>query len=286
MKILFGETMMIRRLLKNIRKILKPNGAKPQEATLTLSGEDEDVPINPDKALASKIASLTVGEVMVPRADIVALSKVETLPEVAKRFVETKAIALPVFRRDLDDIIGAVSVHTVLTCGTDPGAPVWNHRLSPISFVPGSQPALDAFVSLSHQESPFLLVVDEHGGVDGLVSKEALVKALGATLNLWEDEDESEILETVEWNGKGAFLIDGRLSLEAFEEEFQQNLHTPDREDDIETIGGLVCSLVGRVPMEKEVITHPGGCTFEIVEANARRIKRLAVTFPKDVTST
>jgi magnesium and cobalt transporter len=173
-----------------------------------------------------------------------------------------------------------ISVHDILSLFAQKSTEPWARKLNPVSFVPASMPALEAFLALSDQRAPFVLIVDEHGGVDGLASQKALLKALGSQFGLWEEE--TEILETVEWSEqKGSYLIDGRLPLEAFEEEFNLSLQLSERGEDIETVGGLVCSLAGRVPLVKEVITHPKGVTFEILDADFRRIKRMAVFLPK-----
>jgi magnesium and cobalt transporter len=247
-------------------------------AELDIASAEGD-PENAFETFRKRVEALTVGDVRVPRADLIAVSKEDSFDAVVDRFIQTQAQALPVFRNNLDDIIGLISVHEMLAFFAKKSADAWARKLHPVSFVPASMPALEAFLALSDQQAPFVLIVDEHGGVDGLASQKALVKALGSQFGLWEEE--TEILETVEWNEQGAYLIDGRLPLEAFEEEFNLSLQLSEREEDIETVGGLVCSLAGRVPLVKEAITHPKGVTFEILDADARRIRRMAVYLPE-----
>ncbi|MGL4371194.1 MAG: transporter associated domain-containing protein [Alphaproteobacteria bacterium] len=265
---------LCKKLLGGSHKLEHRNSTEPE-----ISSEEGELE-KPFETFLKKIEALTVGDVMVPRADLIAVSKEDTLEEVLGRFLQARAQALPVFRSNLDDIIGMISVHDILSLLAQKSTEPWARKLSSVSFVPASMPALEAFLALSDQRAPFVLIVDEHGGVDGLASQKALLKALGSQFGLWEEE--TEILETVEWSEqKGSCLIDGRLPLEAFEEEFNISLQLSEREENIETVGGLVCSLAGRVPLVKEIITHPKGMTFEILDADSRRIKRMAVFLPK-----
>jgi len=118
------------------------------------------------------------------------------------------------------------------------------------------------------------LVIDEYGGVDGLVTIEDLIEQV-----IGEIEDEHDIEEDKLWveEGPGCYLVQARGSVEEFEQTIGQKLLLDDEEEEIDTLGGLVFMLAGRIPARGEVVKHPDGIDFEVVDADPRRIKRLRV---------
>ena len=120
------------------------------------------------------------------------------------------------------------------------------------------------------------LVIDEYGGVDGLVTIEDLIEQV-----IGEIEDEHDIAEGHFWTveAPGCYLAQSRTPIEDFESEIGEKLVEPEMEEEIDTLGGLVFMLAGRVPARGEVVKHPAGVDFEVVDADPRRIKRLRVRF-------
>jgi CBS domain containing-hemolysin-like protein len=118
------------------------------------------------------------------------------------------------------------------------------------------------------------LVVDEFGGIDGLLTIEDVVEEI-----VGEIEDEHDVQEQPKLVDRpdGTVLADARATIEEFEKRVGSVLSEAEREEDIDTLGGLVFSLAGRIPKRGEVVKHPSGLAFEIVDADSRRIKRLKV---------
>lgn len=224
-----------------------------------------------------KLHNLTLWDVMIPRADIVGINGKLSLEDIAPLFLETKTTALPVFRDTLDHVIGMLVIHDVLALQQEQKEKTaWHRRIRPVSFAPASMPSLEALTLLKERHETFLLVVDEYGGVDGLVSLERLLQEIGDLLDIWTEEEKA-LFETTQ-REDGAHIVDGRLNLDTFEEELGPFLSDAERQNDVETIGGLTCALAGRVPLRGEVITHPtSGTLFEVLEADPRRVKRVAV---------
>lgn len=226
-----------------------------------------------------RFGELRVGDVMVPRADIVGIEESTPLKDLILRFREAQHSRLPVYRETLDDPSGLVHIKDVLTLleiGTDGSLRLSDAPLSRIKrdiiFVPPSMPARDLLVRMQTTHIHLALVIDEYGGTDGLVSIEDLVEEIVGDIDDEHDIEESPQLRSLEG---GAFQADARLDLEDFREKTGIDLSLPDTEEEIDTLGGLVVSLAGRVPERREIIPHPSGYEFEILEADPRRVKLL-----------
>ena len=228
-----------------------------------------------------KVHGRTAADVMVPRIDIVALD-VETLfPEVVKCMVEQGHSRVPVYRETLDDVIGFIHVKDVLA----PVADRQQTRLSPILrkvlFVAPSVPILDLLVQMRQARTHIAMVVDEFGGIDGLVTIEDLIEEI-----VGEIEDEHDVADrpSLIERADGTLIVDARTPIEVLEERQGAQLRPSGEQDEVDTLGGLVSSLAGRVPKRGEVIAHPSGIEFEVLDADPRRIKRLRVRSPPSAT--
>ena len=225
---------------------------------------------------------LRVDDVMVPRADVIALEENETLTELLRVYAECNHSRMPIYRETLDDPIGMFHIKDVVEYLTPPNGdepkPAKPFSLKAIRrdvlFVPPSMPALDLLVKMQATHIHLALVIDEYGGTDGLVSIEDLVEEI-----VGEIEDEHDIDEgpTLARREDGTIDADARASIEELEEMLGVKLVDEESEDDVETLGGLVFSLVGRVPVRGELIKHPLGLEFEVRDADARRIKKLRI---------
>ncbi|NWG47080.1 MAG: HlyC/CorC family transporter [Alphaproteobacteria bacterium] len=222
---------------------------------------------------------LRVDDVMVPRADIQAVEIGLSLPELVAFFAEVGHSRLPVFRETLDDPVGIVHIKDVVTClaraeGVDEAtrkAPAARLKRD-VLFVPRSMPALDLLVKMQTSRVHMALVIDEYGGTDGLVSLEDLVEAIVGDI---EDEHDDETGASLVHNADGTIDADARVDIEELAAELGHSLLTEHREEDIDTLGGLVVSLVGRVPQRGEIVPHDSGLEFEILDADLRRLKRV-----------
>ena len=245
---------------------------------------DSDKLLNPQERLMlmnlAKMRELSVADVMVPRADIVALDVATPFADVVKLFGEAEHSRLPLYRKNLDGVIGIVHIKDVfkmqstLSAGQPP--PKVEALRRDILFVPPSMPVVDLLIKMRATRIHMAMVVDEYGGIDGLATIEDLVEQFVGDIEDEHDVVEPEPLRLV---SDGEIDADARGSVEALQEMIGQKLLVEERDEDIETIGGLVVSIAGRVPQRGEVITHPNGTEFEVIDADPRRLKKLKVRF-------
>ena len=219
-------------------------------------------------------------DVMTPRADVVAVAEDATLPDVVAAFERGSLSRLPVYRETLDDPIGFVHLKDIaLTHGVGAGRSAKQFRLADhirkALFVPPSMRIAALLQRMQAARIHMALVIDEFGGVDGLVTIEDLVEQIVGDI---EDEHDSEELDQWAEEAPGVYAIDARADIHDFQETEGIHLLPADWEEDVDTFGGLVFMLTGRVPNRGEVIAHPDGHEFEIVDADPRRLKRLRLT--------
>ncbi len=228
-----------------------------------------------------KVGELRVDDVMVPRADIVAVEETMPIADVVALFTEAQHSRLPVYRETLDDPTGLVHIKDVLglMMPQEDGSFRWSKDTiakvkRPLLFVPPSMPVLDLLVKMQTTHMQLALVIDEYGGTDGLVSIEDLIEEIVGDIADEHDDDAVGVR-----NEGGAFVADARVDLDDFKTETGLALALEDEEEasDIDTLGGLVIYLLGRVPQRGEIVTHPAGYEFEVLEADPRRVKRLRI---------
>jgi magnesium and cobalt transporter len=271
-----GSRSRLRNLLRLLRR---QRGPRDTVDALVAAAELEGAaPITPqERVLIGNILKghdRTADDVMVPRGDIVALDVDQPFNEVVKCMVEHGHSRVPVYRETLDDVIGFIHVKDVL-------APVADHRpvkltrlLRKVLFVAPSVPILDLLVQMRQARTHIAVVVDEFGGIDGLVTIEDLIEEI-----VGEIEDEHDVPETPTLIERpdGTLIADARIPIEALEEQHGARLRRAGDEEAIDTLGGLVFTLAGRVPKRGEIIIHPDGIEFEVLDADPRRVKRLRV---------
>jgi CBS domain containing-hemolysin-like protein len=221
-----------------------------------------------------KLRELTADDVMVPRADIVSVPHDVTLPALVETIRREAHSRYPVYRGTTDEIAGMVHIKDVMAYWNSDKPFAIDDVLRKILFVAPSMRVLDLLLEMRKTRLHLALVVDEFGGIDGLVSIEDLVESI-----VGEIEDEHDTVESprIQALPDGAWMVDARLPLEDFETALGPLLTAEERGADIDTVGGLVMSLAGAVPARGEVLAHPGGMRFEVVDADPRRIKRLRV---------
>jgi hemolysin (HlyC) family protein len=223
-------------------------------------------------------AEQRVDDVMVPRADIVAIEISAGLDDLLQLTREKSHSRMPLFRDTLDEPIGMVHIKDVL--GWMAGHPNNSQSFDlaaicrPVLFVPPSMPARDLLLKMQSSRIHLALVVDEYGGTDGLVSIEDLVEEIVGEI---EDEHDAAERASLVKLSDGSIDALARATIEDLEEMVGLTLVDPEVDDDSDTLGGLVFSLVGRVPQRGEIITHPAGLEFEVRDADPRRIKRLRI---------
>lgn len=220
-----------------------------------------------------KLRGRTVVDVMVPRVDIIAVDVETPLPELMRRFAEDAHSRMPVYRENLDDVLGMVHIKDVLSLVAGQRRADLKDVLREVPIVAPSMPVLDLLLQMRESRQHMALVVDEFGGIDGLVTIEDLVEEIvGEIEDEHDDEESPPLIERPD----GSLLADARVSIEDFEAKVGPVLTDEERED-IDTLGGLVVSLAGRVPGRGELLRHASGIEFEVVDADPRRLKRLRV---------
>lgn len=228
---------------------------------------------------------LRVDDVMVPRADVVSVEEGAGLEDVLHLFGKESHSRMPIYRETLDDPVGMVHIKDVVEYLALPreraDAPAKTFSLKEIRrdilFVPPSMPALDLLHKMQATRIHLALVIDEYGGTDGLVSIEDLVEEIVGEIEDEHDVDEGPALAR---RDDGTIDADARVPIAELEQMIGARLVDEESEDDVETLGGLVFSLVGRVPVRGELIKHPAGLEFEVKDADPRRIKKLRIHAP------
>ena len=258
---------------------LRHDEASARDALDTLrAGEEGEGALDPDeRTLVTNILNLrdrSAEDVMVPRVDIVAVQCDAPLAEVIDLMIGSGHSRLPVYRETLDDAIGMVHIKDVLAWKGNGDVFQLPKIVRPVLFVAPSMEVLQLLLEMRAKRSHMALVVDEFGGVDGLLTIEDVVEEIVGEI---ADEHDHVVSPGVLARGDGTIEADARAPIEILEEHFGPILSEEERED-IDTLGGLVVSLAGRVPDRTETIEHPAGLTFEILDADPRRIKRVRVS--------
>ncbi len=231
-----------------------------------------------EKRLLANVLDLrgcTVHDVMVPRADIVAVEADASLAEVTRIMTKEGHSRLPVYRETLDDAMGMIHIKDVLAWSGDSTDFVPSRVLRRVLFVAPSMQVLELLLEMRVKRSHMALVVDEFGGVDGLVTIEDLVEEIVGEIEDEHDLSDEPRLEPV---GDGSYAADARVEIGTLEATVGQFVSEAERED-IDTLGGLVVSLAGRVPIRGELVVHPSGVEFEVLDADPRRVRRLRVRY-------
>ncbi len=243
--------------------------------------DESQEPINPEERLmlmnVLELDQRRVDDVMVPRADIVAAREGVALDELVAIFNEASHSRLPVFRETLDDVIGMVHIKDLLGLWDKSQPLAMSELVRAVLFVPPSMPVLDLLLQMQATHIHMALVVDEYGGTDGLATIEDLVEEIVGEIE--DEHDRLEAPQVVELPD-GTLELDARTPIDDLEQRIGCNLLPEERDEDVATVGGLVFSLLGRVPRRGELMSHPAGVEFEVVDADARRVKRVRVRGP------
>ncbi len=300
-----GPTRWIDRLKKSVGLYRNGSLRENLENELSREGGDSSAVFSPEeRMLLGNILSLRevrVEDVMVPRADIVAAEHTVTLGELMDTFRDSGHSRMPVFHETLDDPRGMVHVKDVMAyvfeCGmladpdkveecTKPAYALENVDLGisvstaglirPVLFVPPSMPAADLMAKMQASRMQMALVIDEYGGTDGLVSLEDLVETVVGDI---VDEHDDEQDPMIEPQGEGIWLADARVDIDDAREILGKDFNAGEQEEEIDTLGGLLFTLVGRIPVRGEMIASVSlpGFEFEVIDADPRRIKRMKI---------
>lgn len=224
-----------------------------------------------------KLRGKTASDVMVPRADIMAMPEDFTLEQAIRLIQRDGHSRYPVYRGQLDDIVGMVHIKDVFAAvGREGPFDMKAILRKPLLVVP-SVPVLDLLLQMRQARIHMALVVDEYGGIDGLVTIEDLVETI--TGDISDEHDEPGPPQIVD-RPDGTIELDARTPIEDFEAKLGPVLTEEERAADIDTVGGLVFTLAERVPAKGELVSHPSGLEFRVLDSDPRRIRRLRVRPP------
>ncbi len=278
-------------VLGRLRQRLLGRTSEPslRESIAELVQEAADAPQQPgvlpelDRQERSLIANVlrlrgtTADDVMIPRADIVAMPADVSLEQAVEQIRREGHSRIPVYREQLDDVVGMVHIKDVFAYVGRPEAFQLEAIVrSPLMVAP-QMPVLDLLLQMRQARLHLALVVDEYGGIDGLVTIEDLVETITGDI---ADEHDEEDAPLVTERADGTLDLDARLPVEAFEQRVGPVLTGEERAADIDTIGGLIFTIAGRVPARGEVVTHASGMEFRVLDADPRRIRRLRARLP------
>jgi CBS domain containing-hemolysin-like protein len=240
-----------------------------------------------------RLREVRVDDVMVPRADIQAVEVGTTLADVLSGFRASGHSRMPVYRETLDDPIGMVLIKDVTAliistaAGEGGGYDLSRVDLSrplsatdlvrPVLFVPPSMPATDLMAKMQSARVQMALVIDEYGGTDGLVSLEDVVETVVGDIEDEHDVDDDDA--TIVAAGEGAWIADARVDLEAVQEAIGPDFDPGEMSEEVDTIGGLIFAVLGRIPVRGELVSPKAlpAFEFEVLDADTRRIRRLKI---------
>jgi CBS domain containing-hemolysin-like protein len=243
-----------------------------------------------------RFGNLTVEDVMVPRADIIAVDNTLTIDELMRVFRQAEHSRLPVYHETLDDPRGMIHIRDLMSwittaaeAGDDTQIDLGKVDLArsvasinitrQILYVPASMAVLDLLLKMQLTQLHLALVVDEYGGTDGLVSIEDLIEEVVGDIADEHDVEDEPLIRT---DPRLGLIADARIPVDELEKHLGRELISEEHEEDIDTLGGLVFSIAGRIPARGELVRHPSGIEFEVLEADPRRIKKLRIHVPPE----
>ena len=220
------------------------------------------------------LRDITAEDVMVPRADIVSVDIADGFDSVMRQISEASHSRVPAYEGGVDSIAGMLHIKDLLLHLLQEKQPALSGLLRPVLFVSPSIRLLELLQEMRLKRQHLALVVDEYGGIDGLITIEDLVEEIVGEIQDEHDDDEAPHVEIAH---DGSATANARLEISVLEDMFGDLLDESEREE-VDTIGGLVFSLAGRVPVRGEVIRHPSGLEFEILDSDPRRISLIRIS--------
>jgi CBS domain containing-hemolysin-like protein len=248
--------------------------------------DDPEQSINAsEKLMLTNILSfseLSISDVMVPRADIEAIDAALPLDQVVERFKETSHSRLPVYREGLDNVIGMFHIKDLINFWRSAEAESWLDFRREILFVPPSMSVADLLLKMRGTHIHMAAVVDEYGGIDGLVTIEDLVEEIVGDIEDEHDAQEGPLITIAE---NGMIEADARASIEELEAMLEVDLLPEEEDEEVDSVGGLVFQLAGHIPTRGQIISHSSGLDFEILDADPRKVKKVRIRRHPELTS-
>jgi magnesium and cobalt transporter len=219
------------------------------------------------------LRDITAVDVMVPRADIFYVDRSDALEQVIEKMIAAGHSRVPVVNSNLDQVDGILHIKDLLRVLHGKESVDIQPLLRQPIFISPAMRVLDLLQEMRIRRLHLALVVDEYGGTDGLITIEDLVEEIIGEINDEHDEDTSPVFDIV---GDGTALAEARLEIETLEAVVGPLLDE-ENHDEIDTVGGLVIALAGRVPGRGEIVRHPSGLEFEILDSDPRHVSMVNI---------
>lgn len=260
-----------RRPENSLKEVLEE--ALEEEATESLDISQEE-----KKLLKNMIhfGETTVNDIMVPRTDIMAVERDTSLSELKQHIIHIGHTRVPVYHDSLDKIEGFVHVKDLLPFFATGETFEIDTVLREVLFVPPSMLIVDLLVKMRVSGCHMAIVVDEYGGTDGLITMEDLFEELVGEIQ--DEHDGDEYHEQMVWHGEHILEADPRVGMFALEETLGESLIPAGSIPSYDTLGGLIFTQLGRVPVKGEVLQVSSRFKIEILQADPRRIHRVRIT--------
>ncbi len=305
------ETASRESLMSRIRTLFGLAGEPSLRDSLEAALETEEGPASGfsdhERLMLNNILgfrTVRIEDVMVQRADIIAVDESTSIGDVIAVFREAGHSRLPVYRETLDEPVGMVHIKDLMGWMTSKakqrngerkakngavaangsridlarinlGRPLASAKiLRKALFVPPSMPAMELLLKMQATRLHLALVVDEFGGTEGLVSIEDLIEEIVGEIN---DEHDVDQTPEIKMTGDGAYIADARVLIEDFRALLGDEALFEVNDDEVDTLGGLVFSISGQIPVRGELIACPPNLEFEVLEADQRRVKKLRI---------
>lgn len=276
---------MLKNLTYKIKSLLKINDRENIKDVLEDLIEDntngQDKIDDGTKNIFKNVINLNnkcIEDVMIPRADIDAVSVETTYNDLVSFIDKTKHSRIPVFDGNLDKILGMIHIRDLFEkinkSNNKRSTKISKKMIRTILFSSPSMKVLDLLLKMRSDQIHMSIVVDEFGGTNGIVTIEDLVEEIVGEI---KDEHDFEEADEIKKISKKSFEISARILVDDFEKRLEVNLNL-DEKNEIDTLGGFIFFLLGRIPGRGEVINYKNKLEFTIIEADTRRIKRVLVT--------
>jgi magnesium and cobalt transporter len=245
------------------------------------AGEEGELDTEERSMLLSVLTldELQVRDIMTPRTDIACLPHGETITTMAELIVSTGHSRIPVFSENRDNIVGIVHAKDLIQDLLDPNK--HTRALSEIMrepfFVPESKNVLDLLQEFRSRKNHLAVILDEYGGTAGLVTIEDVLEQIVGDI---EDEHDAPREEEISLQDDGSYLINGRAGLD----DLSESLHLALESDEVDTIGGYLTHLAGRVPLPGESFApdDAGGAVFTVIDSDPKHINSVRLAFPEN----
>lgn len=279
-----SNNSVIKKIQNNLTKLLNfrsaPSSLEEDVAELIEEHDPEGMQVGSEERSilhnVLRLSDVSVSDVMVPRTDIVAVDHKVMLNELKEMIKEKEHTRIPVYKDSLDNIMGFIHLKDLMSyigSGVQKEFSL-NDILREILFVPPSMKVVDLLLKMKAKRVHMALVLDEYGGTDGLVTLEDLVEEIVGEINDEHDEDGHSEIKHID---ALSFEVHARITIEELEKKLGVKLIDNGEEEDFDTLGGLITSMLGHVPAKGEIVKHKSGIEFEVTEADARKISKLLV---------